>query len=53
MDRIGRIGPFVIYGEKRETPNEFTELGDAVDNFKKELAKVFKPVSDLLVKWIE
>ena len=45
-ERIFRIKnklfSFELWGIKRKTPNEFTELGKAVDNLKKEINRLFK-----------
>lgn len=41
---------FSIHGKKRKTPNEFTELGDAVDNFKMEIYKALKIPQ--IVEWL-
>lgn len=41
---------FSIHGKKRKTPNEFTELGDAIDNFKMEVFKALKIPQ--IVEWL-
>ena len=41
---------FSIHGKKRKTPNEFTELGDAVDNFKMEVYKALRIPQ--IVEWL-
>jgi len=41
---------FSIYGIKRKTPNEFTQLGDAIEKLKNEIYNVFK-ISQI-VKWL-
>jgi hypothetical protein len=41
---------FSIHGKKRKTPNEFTELGNAVDNFKMEVFKALKIPQ--IVEWL-
>lgn len=41
---------FSIHWKKRKTPNEFTELGDAVDNFKMEIYKALKIPQ--IVEWL-
>lgn len=41
---------FSIHGKKRKTPNEFTELGDAVDNFKMEVYKALR--IPRIVEWL-
>ena len=45
-----RFFKFELWGVRRETPNEFTELHDAFEDFKLELFKLFKIPQ--LVKWL-
>ena len=37
---------------KRETPNEFTELADAVSVFSAELDKIFRPICTKILEWL-
>jgi len=55
IKRILKIGPLEIYGRERETPNEFTRDGDAVENFKKVFIEEFriKQFMDWLIKWLD
>ena len=48
--KIIRIWPFEITLIERKKPNEFTRAGEAVDAFKAELFKTFKPLLDWLEK---
>ena len=41
---------FSIHGKKRKTSNEFTELGDAVDNFKMEVFRALRIPQ--IVEWL-
>ena len=41
---------FTIYGKKRESHNEFTRFGDAVENFKIEFFKALKIPQ--IVEWL-
>lgn len=49
-----RFFSFELWGVKRETPNEFTELGKAVEEFKKvwkeEMYKLFKIPQ--IIEWL-
>lgn len=48
--RIFKTRLFELWGTPRKTPNEFTELGDAVEAFKMSVFKAWK--IDKIVDWI-
>ncbi len=50
IDKIIENRLFTVYGKRRKTPNEFTELADAMENFKQEVFKALRKTH--IIEWL-